>query len=118
MLRRFPIIALFLLLAASLQLAPAAAGDPQVLVDESHRLDLRVRKPNEMTFTKDTGTVVLQVFLDKKMDKLFYCGEKNTRLAMAPANKAAGRNTENWQRRLLLPVRLFNEKDFGPKSLR
>lgn len=105
------------------QYAPAARDDDQVLEDCGYRLDLPARRPEEKGFAKETRTVVARVFEDKKASRLFYLGEKNTLIVPAPVAKLAGGGaagkTSKWQRRLLLPIRTFDQNVFGeePKKI-
>jgi hypothetical protein len=105
-----------LVLGALVLPAWTAESDPQVLPERSYRLDLPARKPDEKEFTRGTRTVSVDVFLDEKAQRLLYVGDDGKALAAAPAGKEAGGaegKTAKWVRRLLLPVRPNDEKEFG-----
>jgi hypothetical protein len=97
-------------------LAPAAQEEFQVLPEKSYRLDLPARKPNEKEFTRDTRNVSADVFLDKKAQRLFYVGEAGNSLAVVASGKGVGEGEgkgAKWVQRLVLPIRKWDDKDFG-----
>src|SRR5262245_16364867 len=90
-----------------------APGEPR-----TYRLGLPVRKPDEKEITRDTRPVSADVFLDRKSDRLFYVGEGGKVLALPWGKSEAVPNAKGakWLHRLVLPVRKWDEKDFGKDS--
>lgn len=97
--------------------AQAAEEEPQVLPEKNYRLDLPVRKPDEKDITPATRTVSADVYLDKKSNRrLYVSGEEGTALAIVPLPKGEGDKEAKgakWHYRLVLPVRQWDEKEFG-----
>jgi hypothetical protein len=107
-----------LFLCCSLLTHPAAAApsESEARPEKLYRLDLRARKPAEKEFSRDSRSLVVQVFLDREADRLYYVAEDGKALAVTAAAKDAAKHTDKAARslhRLLLPVRGWDDKTFG-----
>lgn len=98
--------------------APTARGEFEILPEKSYHLDLLVRKPHEEGFSRDTRVVSINVFADKKSQRLFYVADQGKSLAVVPSAKGTSADAKGakWRHRLLLPVRKSDEKEFGDKT--
>jgi hypothetical protein len=99
---------------------PAAApSETEARPEKLFRLELRARKPTEEEFTRDNRNLVVQVCLDREAGRLFYSADEGKALAVAPAGKDPAKHTDKAARslyRLLLPVRGWDDKTFGPDT--
>src|SRR5689334_7946312 len=101
--------------------SPAAADEKEeVRLEKQYSLDLRARQPADKEFTRDSLSLAVHVFHDRKPSWLLYVAAEGKALAVVPAAKdAAGDGDKAPQRlhRLLLPVRGWDENTFGEKKI-
>src|SRR5437879_3306932 len=103
-------------LGSLLLVRPAVAdNNSEVRPEALYKLELRVRKPAEKEFTRDSRTVPVHVTFARDSGRLFYATEEGKSLALVITGKAGAAKGDKAPRplyRLLLPVRGWDEKEF------
>jgi hypothetical protein len=83
-------------------------------------LDLAARVPGEKSPASDTPRWAVGVFVDARAKRLFYVADGGKAFAVLPAGKSKqgpGDLPPRWSHRLALPVRAFDDEEFGKDTV-
>jgi hypothetical protein len=103
-----------LLVAAAV---PALGQELQPLPGKGRLLELPIRGPDDRAFGR-LPPMKVHTFQDQQSQRLLYLGDRGKTLAVAALGKAEAGEGQglSWQRRLQLPVRRWDEREFGKST--